>query len=130
MNSEVKLGRYALIVIGVLGATLVPLWAVLPPAPRPAVLLGASLATANTLAAFALARWAAPRSTQAFLWAVLGGMTVRMALVGALVAVAIVALDAPPLPLAVSLLAYFGLFLILELTILARRMPVPEGVAR
>lgn len=123
-------GRYTLIVAAILAATLVPLWLVVAPGSRAAMLLGAALATANTLAAFALARWAAPRSTQAFLWAVLGGMTVRMMLVGGLVAAAIVALDAPPLPLAVSLLAYFGLFLALELTLLARRMPVPEGATR
>ena len=81
-------------------------------------------------APFALGRWAAPRSTQAFLWAVLGGMTLRLTLVGASVALAIVAMEVPAPALAVSLLGYFTVFLILELVILGRRMPVPEGATR
>ena len=130
MKPEMKVGHYALIVFGLLAVSLTPLLVVTAPTSRTGLLVGAGLATGNTLAAFALGRWAAPRSTQAFLWAVLGGMTLRLTLVGASVALAIVAMEIPAPALAVSLLGYFSVFLILELVILGRRMPVPEGATR
>lgn len=131
MKPEMKVGHYALIVLGLLAVSLIPLLPLTAPSSRNGLLVGAGLATANTLAAFALARWAAPRSTQAFLWAVIGGMTVRLMLVGASVALAIVAIEIPVPALALSLLGYFSVFLILELVILGRKMPpVPEGATR
>jgi hypothetical protein len=87
---------------------------------KAALLLGGVLATLNALAAYACARWAASRSMRALIWAVLGGMTLRMlgllALMGAAVALARV----PIVPLVVSLIAYFSLFLVLELMVLPR----------
>jgi hypothetical protein len=57
----------------------------------------------------------------AFLGAVLGGMVGRMALMLAAVMAAVLWLGLPSLPLVVSLLAYFVLFLILEIAILHRQ---------
>jgi len=87
---------------------------------RVALLLGGLLAAANAGAAYACAHWAARRSTRALLVAVLGGMTARMLLLLSLVAVAVVAARLPAMPLALSLMAYFALFLTLELIALPR----------
>ena len=72
-------------------------------------------------AAHALVQWSSRRSTNAFLGAVLGGMVGRMALMLAAVVAGVLLLDLPKVPLAVSLLSYFVLFLAMELTILHRR---------
>jgi len=87
---------------------------------RVALLLGALLAAANAGAAYACAHWSARRSTQALLVAVLGGMAARMLLLLALVAAAVLGAHLPVLPLALSLMAYFALFLTLELIALPR----------
>ena len=75
------------------------------------------LATLNTLAAHALVLWSERRSTKVFLGAVLGGMAGRMALMLAAVVVGVLGLGLPRLPLVASLLGYFMLFLVLELTL-------------
>jgi hypothetical protein len=87
---------------------------------RLALLLGGLLAAVNAGAAYACAHWAASRSTRALLLAVLGGMTARMLLLLSLVAVAVVGARLPAMPLACSLMAYFALFLTLELMALPR----------
>ena len=56
-----------------------------------------------------------------FLRAVLGGMLARMAALLAAVVAAVLFLGVPKLPLAVSLLSYFVLFLVFELAVLHRR---------
>jgi branched-subunit amino acid ABC-type transport system permease component len=71
----------------------------------------------NTLAAHALVLWSERRSTKVFLGAVLGGMAGRMALMLAAVVVGVLGLGLPRLPLVASLLGYFVLFLVLELTL-------------
>ncbi len=48
-----------------------------------AVIAGVAVATVNGLAAWLLIRWAFERDNQLFVLAVLGGMGVRLALVGA-----------------------------------------------
>ncbi len=48
-----------------------------------------------------------------------------MALMLAAVAVGVLVFDLPKVPLAISLLAFFVLFLVLELTILHRRTSAP-----
>jgi uncharacterized protein (UPF0261 family) len=83
-----------------------------------AVSYGAGVAAANALLAHALMRWSEGRSTKAFLIAVLGGMGGRMAFVLGAVILAVVALDLPKLPLLVSLLAHFVVFLGLEMAAL------------
>jgi hypothetical protein len=125
----VSLARYALIVLGIAGGSLLlllpALSGVLDRAGRQALLLGGALATANTLLAFLLVSWSEKRSTTAFLGAVLGGMVGRMALLLLAVVAAVVGLGLPKLPLAISLLSYFVLFLVLELRVLHRTRQEP-----
>ena len=73
-------------------------------------------------------RWSAGRSTNAFLRAVLGGMVGRMVLMLAAVVAGVLALGLPRLPLAFSLLSYFVVFLVMELSILHRRTTTPRPV--
>jgi hypothetical protein len=129
--------RYSILVTGVATITFGLVWAlVLRRADVPtrgAAAYGAALALANTLVAHGLVLWSSRRSTNAFLGAVLGGMAGRMALMLAAVVAGILALGLPKLPLAVSLLSYFVLFLVMELSILHRRTSGPralEGAGR
>jgi len=119
-----SLVRYSVLVLGIAVATLAVAWAVaLRRADVPtrwAAAFGAALAVANTVTAHALVLWSSRRSTNAFLGAVLGGMVGRMALMLAAMVAAVLWLGLPKLPLAVSLLSYFVLFLAIELTILHR----------
>jgi hypothetical protein len=121
----VSLAGYALLVAAILTVSLGTLFLLpasrLDAAARNAAAFGAVLAGANSLLAYLLAVWSEPRSTKAFFVAVLGGMGVRMALVLGAVVAAILALGLPSIPLAVSLLGHFSLFLALELTLLHRR---------
>ena len=120
-----SLGRYALIVASILGVSLGALvllfGARTDPATRVAAVLGAFMAAANTLLAYFLAVWSQPRSTRVFFGAVLGGMAARMGLMLAAVVGAVLVLGLPQVPLAVSLLSYFVVFLVLELTLLHER---------
>jgi hypothetical protein len=125
----VSLTRYATLVMAtvaaVCGASLVAFS--LDDPGRAAVLLGGALAAANTVAAYFLATWAAnTRSNAVFMQAVLGGMLARMmVLLGAVVA-AIVLLGLPRLPLVISLLTHFVIFLVLEIAVLHRHLPTPS----
>jgi branched-subunit amino acid ABC-type transport system permease component len=119
------------LVLAFVGGSLGLLWPLvlrdLEPRARWAACVGTALASLNTLAAYALVVWSQRRSTTVFLGAVLGGMVGRMGLMLAAVAAGVLRLGLPKVPLAVSLLAYFVLFLILELTLLHRRTsPQPE----
>lgn len=120
-----SIGRYAVVVAAILVLSLGTLFllpaARLGPATRNAGVFGALLAGANTLLAYFLAVWSQQRSTRAFFGAVVGGMAVRMGLMLGAVLVAVLALGFPSVPLAVSLLGHFALFLTLELTFLHRR---------
>ena len=122
------LARYAGIVALVIGATLGLLWPALDGA-RKAAAYGAALAGANTLLAFVLARWGFRRSNTVFLGAVLGGMVGRMGVMLAAVVAGVLLLGLPKVPLAVSLLAYFVVFLVFELMVLHRQTSRP-GLAR
>lgn len=129
------LKKHTILVLGVALATLTLAWplalARLEASARWAVLTGIGIALANTIAAHALVAWgSARRSTSAFLGAVLGGMVGRMLAMLVAVAVAVLLFGLPKLPLAVSLLAYFVVFLILELAVLNRHPGTPVGTAR
>jgi hypothetical protein len=119
-----SLERYVVLVLVVTGGSLAVLRALfgerLAADQWTAALLGGTLATANTVAAYGLVRWSSGRSTQAFLGAILGGMLGRMALMLATVAAAVAKFDLPGSALAISLLSYFVLFLGLELAVLPR----------
>lgn len=120
--------RYSTLVLLVAAATLAAVGLVVPaaaPASRAAILFGAVLAILNTLAAHALASWSESRSTQAFFGAVLGGMLGRMGLMLAAVVLGVLLLDLPRLPLVVSLLSYYTLFLVMELTVQHRHTRRP-----
>jgi hypothetical protein len=117
----VSLGRYAVVVLGAVAGSL-GLWWLIAGRSRGgeelgAVAFGAGLAAVNTIVAHALVLWSQPRSTNAFLGAVLG----RMGLMVAAVVAAVLGLGLPKVPLAVSLLGHFVAFLVAELTILHRR---------
>jgi hypothetical protein len=117
--------RYSILVLGIAVATFAVAWEVAlrraDVATRWAAAFGAALAMANTLTAHALVLWSSRRSANAFLGAVLGGMVGRMAIMLAAVVAGVLWLGLPKVPLAVSLLCYFVLFLVMELTILHRR---------
>ena len=114
-------GRYAALVLGAVAASLCAAWPALAAPARPAVLGGALLAASNTVLAYFLAVWSAGRSTRAFMGAVLGGMVGRMAVMLGAVLVGVLVLGLPKVPLTFSLLAYFVVFLVLELAVLSRR---------
>jgi len=128
-----SLVRYSIVVLGVAAVTFALAWGLaLRRADVPtrwAAAFGGALAVANTLAAHALVVWSSRRSTNAFLGAVLGGMVGRMALMLAAVVAGVLRLGLPKLPLAASLLSYFVLFLIMELSILHRRTSTGAALA-
>jgi hypothetical protein len=121
----VTLGRYALVVsttvLASLGLLLPTLLHRLDRGARLATLAGGGLAALNTTLAYGLVLWSKERSSTVFLGTVLGGMVARMALLLGAVVAGILYLGLPKVPLAVSLLAYFVFFLILELTQLHRQ---------
>jgi hypothetical protein len=120
----VSLIRYSVLVLAIAMATFALAWAAaLRRADGPtrwAAAFGAVVAIANTIAAHALVRWSYARSTKAFLGAVLGGMIGRIALMLAAVVAGVLGLGLPRFPLVGTLLPYFVLFLVLELSILHR----------
>lgn len=117
--------RYSLIVLGFAGGSAAVLWPLLGrflgERERLAAAAGAGLAVLNALAAYATVLWSERRSTNVFLGAVLGGMLGRMALLLAAVAAGVLLLGLPKVPLALGLLAYFAVYLVLELAILQKR---------
>ena len=116
-----SLRRYSLIVVGAVALAMTALMPALAPDAWRAALVGALLAAANAIAAYALVVWSAGRGNTAFFRAVLGGTLGRMALVLAAVVAAIVGLGLPRLPLLAALLACFVAFLALELAVVHRR---------
>jgi hypothetical protein len=127
----VSFSRYAVIVSGVVVASLALVWWLpsLDAPTRQAATMGGILAGGNSLAAYGLALWAGSRSTAVFMRAVLGGMVGRMAVMLGAVVAAVLVFDLPRVALAVSLLAYFVLFLAFELSVL-HRSPDKTAVAR
>lgn len=119
-----SLSRYTILILATAGATFalasLSVLSRSDPSVRWAAAFGTALAVANTLAAHALFLTSSRRSANAFLRLVLGGMVGRMALMLAAVVAAVLWLGLPKLPLAVSLLSYFTLFLMIELTVLHR----------
>lgn len=120
-----NLARYARIVIGIAAGSLLLLWPILSgrldESARTAVLAGGALAAINTLLAFFILSWSEKRSTNVFLGAVLGGMVGRMGLMLLAVVTGVLVFGLPKVPLAISLLSYFVLFLALELMVLQKK---------
>src|SRR5687768_11215521 len=121
-----RVTRYASIVIPTVAVTLVLVLTALGnrigPMDSAAAILGAALATANSIAAYFLLRWSAGRSHVTFFRAVLGGMLARMLALLAAVAAAITGFGLPAGGLVASLVAYFALLLVFELTVAYRGM--------
>jgi len=122
-----SLGRYSLIVLAIVASGLALAWPLglrsLEPKVLWATVFGGGLAAFNTVLAYGLVLWSTGRSTTTFLSAVLGGMVGRMGLMLAAVVLGVLALDLPKVPLALSLLSFFVLFLVMELTILHKHVP-------
>jgi hypothetical protein len=120
-------GRYAALVLGVVAVSQAVVGLLfrdrLERAALYGMVLGAVLAAVNTLAAYGLVLWAQRRSTNTFMGAVLGGMVGRMGLMLAAVVASVLLLGLPKVPLAVSLLAYFVLFLVFEIAVLQKQRP-------
>ena len=118
------LRTYALRATALTASSLAVAWPLLDraaePGSAPAAAYGAVLATVNTIAAYFLVGWSQGRSTNAFLGAVLGGMLGRMGVMLAAIVAGVLALGLPQVPLVVSVLAYFTLFLVLELNVVNR----------
>ncbi|MBN2369162.1 MAG: hypothetical protein JXO72_01600 [Vicinamibacteria bacterium] len=96
---------------------------------RSAVILGGVVATVNAILAYLFVLLASRRSARAFMGFVLGGMIGRMAFMLAAVFLAIVRLGFPRVPLAVSLLSYFTLYLVFELAVLHQRAKGSEALS-
>ena len=120
-----NLARYARIVIGIAAGSLLLLWPILSgrldQSGRTAVVAGGALAAFNTLLAFFIVSWSEKRSSNVFLGAVLGGMVGRMGLMLLAVVGGVLVFGLPKVPLAISLLSYFVLFLVLELMVLQKK---------
>jgi hypothetical protein len=120
----VTLGRYALVIIAILAVTLSGSGVVLAGRHSPrallAVLFGALVAALNSLLAHAIMRWSDDRPTGEFVKLVLGGMAARMVLVLAAVAAGVTVLALSRLPLLLSLLIHFGVFLAVEMVVVSR----------
>jgi cadmium resistance protein CadD (predicted permease) len=110
-----------LIVASAVALSMAALRPALTPDAWHAALVGALLAAANAIAAYALVVWSSGRSNTAFFRAVLGGTLGRMAVLLAAVVAAILGLGLPRLPLVASLLGCFAAFLALELVVVHRR---------
>jgi hypothetical protein len=125
----VTLARYAFLVLAIVGVSFALFLAIVPlDSPgRAAAALGAGLAAVNALAAYFLLVWSEHRSPTTFLRAVLGGMAGRMAFLLAAFVAAVLVLDLPKVPLAISLLGYFVVLLALELTVAHQRTSSPRG---
>jgi hypothetical protein len=126
-----SVGRYAAIVVtavtATLGAVVLGLRGRLGAADVAALVVGSAIAAANSVAAYGLVAWSAPRSTAWFFRAILGGMLVRMGFMLAAVLAGVLLLGMPRLPFVFSLLGYFVALLVFELAVVARRMTPGTG---
>ena len=89
-----------------------------------AVATGAALSTVNVMLGYIAIRYSFDRSYTTFLKAVLGGMGLRLLfMLGAFVAL-ITVFGMRPVPLTVSLLAFYAVFMVLEIVFIQQRMTV------
>jgi len=118
----VTLGRHAQIVGAVLAVTLLGGGLLagerLSPSAAEAAVFGAAVAAANAIVAHLLVLRTAGRPASVFLKLVIGGMAGRIALVLGAVFVALAVLNLPGLPLVLSLIGHFAIFLGLEIVAL------------
>jgi hypothetical protein len=119
----VNFWRYSVLVFGFSAATLLVLFLtnVVATRDRSAFLFGNGIATINAILAYALVVLSSRRSAKALMICVLGGMLGRMTLMLAAVFLAATWLALAAVPLVLSLLGYFILFLAFELAVLHKR---------
>ena len=118
--------RNILVVASILGLTLGASAALVSPGALPAVVFSGVVAGLNAVAAHYLVLRCEGRPGSAFVKLVLGGMAIRMfAVVGAVVAGLLAGLDA--MPLVVSLLGHFVVFLALEMMTLRSPASLAAG---
>ncbi len=87
-----------------------------------AVAAGAALSTVNVMLGYMAIRYSFDRSHTTFLKAVLGGMGLRLLfMLGAFTAL-IMGFGLNPVPLTVSLLGFYAVFMVLEIVYIQRRM--------
>jgi hypothetical protein len=124
----VTLARHALIVAAVLAVTLIGGGLLaggrVSAAAAEAAVFGATVAAANAILAHVLVLRTAGRPASVFLKLVIGGMAGRIALVLGAVAVAVGVLSLPGLPLVLSLIGHFAVFLGLEIVSLNAMAPL------
>ena len=121
------LGRHASIVGAVLAVTLIGGGLLaggrLSASAAEAAVFGATVAAANAILAHLLVLRTAGRPPSMFLKLVIGGMAGRIALVLGAVSIAVAVLNLPGLPLVLSLLGHFAVFLGLEIVALHSMAP-------
>ena len=124
------LARHALIVGAILAVTLIGGGLLaggrLSAAAAEAAVFGATVAAINAILAHLLVVRTSGRPTSVFLKLVIGGMAGRIALVLVAVSVAVAVLDLPGLPLVLSLLGHFAVFLGLEVVAVNSMAPAPR----
>lgn len=86
-----------------------------------AVVIGAVLSTANVLAGFLAIEYSFDKSHAAFLKSVLGGMGIRLVTMLAILVLLIRYAAVPPVALVVSVLAFYSIFLVLEVLYIQRK---------
>lgn len=97
---------------------------------RTAVAAGAALSTVNVMLGYAAIRYSFEKSYTTFLKAVLGGMGLRLLfMLGAFIAL-VVGLGLHAVAFTVSLLAFYAVFMVLEIVFIQQRMTVRNGVHR
>jgi hypothetical protein len=123
----VSLSRYTLVVLAVVVLSVLAVWGLaarhLDAMARWAALYGGVLAALNAVCAYSLVLWSDRRPTVVFLRTILWGTLGRMLALLVGVVVGILALGLPRMPLIVSLLSYFLLFFVMQITIVHRRAP-------
>ena len=89
-----------------------------------AVCLGCGLSTLNVLLGYAAVEYSFGKSSTVFLRTVLGGMGLRLLLMLGLLVLLILVFHVDAVPLTVSVLGFYAVFLILEVLYLQRKVLV------
>jgi hypothetical protein len=101
-----------------------PLLRVASPAVVVAVVAGAAMSTLNALLGYVSIEYAFGKSYTTFLKVVIGGMGVRMLGMLGIMLVLILAFRVQPLPLTLSMLAFYLVYLVLEVLFIQTKVVV------
>ena len=89
-----------------------------------AISAGAALSTANAVLGFLAIEYAFGKSSMTFLKIVLGGMGVRMVMMLGIMLALILVLGVPAVPLTVSVLVFYVVYLVFEILFLQKKVSV------